>query len=129
MEKSSKLYCYKIKRIIGILLNFVIMWIQIFWLNYIMPNNISLLNPWFNFFGVTPILQLPSLCLIYKREQWEWWLSLNFTSILVQFSNTLILLNCLILSSLTLQSLSINFTICVLYFHTICVSYFLHLSQ
>ena len=36
---------------------------------------------------VTSILQLPSLCSFYKREQYEWWLSLNFTSIPVQFSN------------------------------------------
>ena len=33
--------------------------------------NISLLNLWFNFLGVTPILQLPSLRSFYKRKQCE----------------------------------------------------------
>ena len=48
---------------------------------------------------------IPSLCSFYKREQCVWWLSLNFMNILVQFSNTYILFNCLTLSAvLILQS-------------------------
>ena len=48
---------------------------------------------------------------VHFTKDSEWWLSLNFMSIIVQFSNTYILLNGLTLSFLILQSLCIKFTI------------------